>query len=297
MKIKLNANYKDHDKLVKRLAEELPELTIRSKERTWGEDKPSFKYRKKLYEFNNIEEFINQAKKILKLTDKDYGKKTRLKVKDIDPRESAESGEVEELLLEIPVEKYNLSDLNIKLRLGSHSERSSSYESNEQTLHYEIEETDEAAGAELDAEDVVLDKDEISMTSINNDIILNIPSEKFSLNDLNLNIKFTQYGEANSTYEVKKLEKEVRKAEDKSRDTKEKTVKNEASEKAEDKTEEPKKAEAEKKETAPGKPAPKKAAAPRKSSGTKRAPAKKPSGTSEDKNPDGTKDNDNKQNK
>ena len=294
MKIKLNSNYKDHDKLVKRLAEELPELTIRSKERTWGGDKPSFKYRKKLYEFDSTEEFVNQAKKILKLTDKDYSKKTKIKVKDINPKEMGEVREAEELLLEIPVEKYNLNDLNIKLRLGSHSEKSSSYESNEQTLHYEVEEIDEPAEGEVSDEEMVLDTDEISMTSINNDIILDIPSEKFSLNDLNLNIKFTQYGEASSTYEVKKPEKEVKKAEDRTGSEEEKAEKNDASAKTGvPKKEAPKKPQAAKKEAAPKETAsPKKAAAPRKPAAAKSTQARKTAGADKKKSPaESSKDN------
>lgn len=269
MKIKLNSNHKEHDKIVKRLSEELPELTIRSKERTWGEDKPSFKYRKKLYEFDTLEEFINQAKKILKLTDKDYNKKTKAKVRDIDPKEMGEIREVEELLLEIPVEKYNLNDLNIKLRLGSHSEKSSSYETSEQTLHFEVLEMEEPTDLDEEEENN-LDSEGISMTSVNNDIILDIPSEKFSLNDLNLNIKFTQYGEANSTYEVKNPEKEVRKTEEKTKPVEDQVSLNEASEQ----DEKPKTEEVKKKAPAKKAAAPKKASPPGKPAGTKRATVK-----------------------
>jgi nitrate reductase alpha subunit len=114
---------------------------------------------------------------------------------------------VEELVLEIPVEKYNLQDLNIKLRLGSHQEKSSTYESDSQTLHYEVEE--DVADEDADALVEEREEPEISMTSMNNDIVLEIPSEKYSLNDLNLSIKFTQYGEASSTYEVKKEDKKA----------------------------------------------------------------------------------------
>lgn len=110
----------------------------------------------------------------------------------------------EELLLEIPIEKYNLSDLNIKLRLGSHGEKSSTYEAENQTLHYEVE---EALEEEIDG--LPMEEPEISMTSVNNDIVLDIPAEKFTLHDLKLNIKFTQYGEPMSSYEVKKEEKKV----------------------------------------------------------------------------------------
>ncbi|MFH5836018.1 hypothetical protein ACHAL6_08060 [Proteiniclasticum sp. C24MP] len=203
MKIKLNTRYPEHDVLVERLSQELPELIIRSKEREWGADKPSFKHKKKLYEFDNIEEFMKQAKKILKMTDSDFSKKTIPLVDDIDPNEMGEIRKVEELILEIPVEKYNLQDLNIKLRLGAHQEKSSTYESDQQTLHYEVEE-DVQVDEDSDSMVEETDEAEISMTSINNDIILDIPSEKYSLSDLNLSIKFTQYGEASSTYEVRK---------------------------------------------------------------------------------------------
>ncbi|NCC79529.1 MAG: hypothetical protein EOM07_08010 [Clostridia bacterium] len=207
MKIKLNTKHPKHDELVERLSQELPELIIRSKEREWGDVKPSFKFKKKLYEFDSIEEFMKQAKKILKMTDEDFAKKTKRTVQDTDPNEMGEIRKVEELVLEIPVEKYNLQDLNIKLRLGSHQEKSSTYESDTQTLHYEVEEdvTDEDADALVEERE----EPEISMTSMNNDIVLEIPSEKYNLNDLNLSIKFTQYGEASSTYEVKKEEKKA----------------------------------------------------------------------------------------
>ncbi|WP_312654073.1 hypothetical protein [Proteiniclasticum sp.] len=276
MKIKLNSSYREHDKIVKRLSEELPELTIRSKERSWGEDKPSFKYRKKLYEFDTVEEFVNQAKKILSLTDKDYSKKTKAKMQDIDPKELGERREVEELLLEIPVEKYNLSDLNIKLRLGSHSEKSSSYESSEQTLHYEVEEIEDTDDDGINEEERVLGSDDISMTSINNDIILDIPSEKFSLNDLNLNIKFTQYGEPSSTYEVKKPEKEEKpsKMEVKASETK-----------VEKKTDSAKREDSKTEETSDKEQTTKKAPTPRKPSGAKSSPAKKQTGTAKEKKP------------
>ena len=136
----MNSKYEKHDRLVKRLSEELPELIISSDERSWGMDKPSFKHKKKLYEFDTIDEFMSPAKKVLKLTDKDFIKKTKVKIKEVEPSEMGAIRKVEELLLEIPVEKYNLNDLNIKLRLGTYAEKSSSYESDEQTLHYEVEE-------------------------------------------------------------------------------------------------------------------------------------------------------------
>lgn len=199
MKLKLNSKFKDHDKLVERISEELPELILRSKERKWGEGKPSFKYKKTLYEFDDLDELLSQAKKILHLSEKDLGKKNKEKVVEIEPDEATQIRQAEELILEIPVEKYDLKDLNIKLRLGSHQEKSSTYESEEQTLHYEVEETEEELVPE---ESVEINEPEISMVSMNNEIILDIPSERFSLNDLNLSIRFTRYDEPSSTYEV-----------------------------------------------------------------------------------------------
>ncbi|HSR03682.1 MAG TPA: hypothetical protein VLM88_03760, partial [Proteiniclasticum sp.] len=105
MKIKLNTKYPEHDELVERLSQELPELIILSKEREWGEQKPAFKFKKTLYEFDTIEEFMKQAKKILKMTDKDFTKKTKLHVDDVEPNEMGEIKRVEELVLEIPVEQ------------------------------------------------------------------------------------------------------------------------------------------------------------------------------------------------
>lgn len=196
MKIKLNSSNPKHVDIVKALVEEFPEISLLSKDRKWGLSQPSFKYKDQLYEFQTIDELIHQVNKILGLKDKDYSKKGK-KVKEVVPVE-------EELLLEIPIEKYNLSDLNIKLRLGGHGDKSSTYESENQTLHYEVEETEDEA--EFDEE--LMEVTEISMTSVNNDIVLDIPSEKFTLQDLKLNIKFTQYGEPVSTYEVKKDVKE-----------------------------------------------------------------------------------------
>lgn len=205
MKIKLNTKYPEYNELVERLSQELPELIIRSNEREWGIQKPAFKFKKTLYEFDTIEELMKQAKKILKMTDEDFTNKTVLHVDDVDPNEMGEIRQVEELVLEIPVEQYNLQDLNIKLRLGSHQEKSSTYESDHQTLHYEVEE-DEQDDSDKDLDAERTDEPEITMTSLNNEIVLDIPSEKYNLSDLNLNIKFTQYGEADSTYEVKKFE-------------------------------------------------------------------------------------------
>ena len=193
MKIKLNSSNPRHVDIVKALVEEFPEISLLSKDRKWGSEQPSFKYKDQLYEFKTIDEPIHQVNKILGLKNKDYHKKGK-KVTEVVPVE-------EELLLEIPIEKYNLNDLNIKLRLGSHGEKSSTYEAETQTLHYEVEET-----LDEDLDDLSMEEPEISMTSINNDIILDIPAEKFTLQDLKLNIKFTQYGEPVSSYEVKKEE-------------------------------------------------------------------------------------------
>lgn len=193
MKIKLNSSNPKHVDIVKALVEEFPEISLLSKDRKWGSEQPSFKYKDQLYEFKTIDELIHQVNKILGLKNKDYHKKGK-KVTEVVPVE-------EELLLEIPIEKYNLNDLNIKLRLGSHGEKSSTYEAETQTLHYEVEET-----LDEDLDDLSMEEPEISMTSINNDIILDIPAEKFTLQDLKLNIKFTQYGEPVSSYKVKKEE-------------------------------------------------------------------------------------------
>lgn len=194
MKIKLNSSNPRHVDIVKALVEEFPEISLLSKDRKWGSEQPSFKFKDQLYEFKTIDELIHQVNKIMGLKDKDYQKKGK-KIAETQPVE-------EELLLEIPIEKYNLSDLNIKLRLGSHGEKSSTYEAENQTLHYEVE---EALEEEIDG--LPMEEPEISMTSVNNDIVLDIPAEKFTLHDLKLNIKFTQYGEPVSSYEVKKEEK------------------------------------------------------------------------------------------
>lgn len=194
MKIKLNSSNPRHVDIVKALVEEFPEISLLSKDRKWGSEQPSFKFKDQLYEFKTIDELIHQVNKIMGLKDKDYQKKGK-KIAETQPVE-------EELLLEIPIEKYNLSDLNIKLRLGSHGEKSSTYEAENQTLHYEVE---EALEEEIDG--LPMEEPEISMTSVNNDIVLDIPAEKFTLHDLKLNIKFTQYGEPMSSYEVKKEEK------------------------------------------------------------------------------------------
>ena len=198
MKIKMNSKYKDFEKLQQLLVEDFPEITIKSKEREkWGQDKPSFKYKGRLYEFETAEQLLNEAKKILKLTDTDN--KNRKSLKEEAPGESTEMprGE-EELLLEIPLEQYNLNDLNINIRLGSHREKGSTYEVEYPQLkvvedHEESLEQSEGEPGELD--------DDIILSSLNNQIILDIPSEKYNLNDLNLKIKFTGYNENDSSYE------------------------------------------------------------------------------------------------
>lgn len=209
MKIKMNSKYKDFEKLQQLLVEDFPEITIKAKEREkWGLDKPSFKYKKILYEFETTEQLLNQAKKILKLTDTDNRNNKNLK--DEIPGESAEdiSGK-EELLLEIPLEQYNLNDLNINIRLGSHREKGSTYEvenpvQKDEEDHEESLEIEEEESTELD--------NDIILSSLNNSIILDIPSEKYNLNDLNLKIKFTGYNENDSSYEsraVPSTEKDI----------------------------------------------------------------------------------------
>lgn len=209
MKIKMNSKYKDFEKLQQLLVEDFPEITIKAKEREkWGLDKPSFKYKKILYEFETTEQLLNQAKKILKLTDADNRNNKNLK--DEIPGESAEdiSGK-EELLLEIPLEQYNLNDLNINIRLGSHREKGSTYEvenpvQKDEEDHEESLEIEEEESTELD--------NDIILSSLNNSIILDIPSEKYNLNDLNLKIKFTGYNENDSSYEsraVPSTEKDI----------------------------------------------------------------------------------------
>ena len=199
MKIRLNTKFKDYEELVALLSEELPEVSIKAKERQkWGLDKPCFKYKGKLYEFENIKNLMEQMKKILKMTD--TGNKVSEKSMESQPVESGEvSKKKEEVVLEIPVEKYNLNDLNIKFRLGAHKEKGSTYEVDQQTLHYEKEE--EAK------EEVTIDQNgNIHLHTGDNDIILDLPSEKYNLNDLKLKIKFRAYNEADSSYEARKSE-------------------------------------------------------------------------------------------
>ncbi len=87
MKIKLNQNYTDHNGIMKRLAMEFPELEVKVKERKWGMEKPSFKYKKHLYEFDHVEELLDQVRKIIRLKNGEYGKKVKNHVKDVDPSE------------------------------------------------------------------------------------------------------------------------------------------------------------------------------------------------------------------
>jgi len=198
MKIKMNSKYREFEKLQQLLVEDFPEITIKAKEREkWGKEKPAFKYKGKIYEFETSEQLLNEAKKILKLTDTDNKNKKNLK--EVNPGEStvAIKGE-EELLLEIPLEQYNLNDLNIKIRLGSHRENGSTYEVESPQLN--ISEDHEESLELAEGESGEMDND-ILLSSLNNDIILEIPSEKYNLNDLNLKIKFTGYNEKDSSYE------------------------------------------------------------------------------------------------
>jgi len=198
MKIKMNSKYSEFEKLQQLLVEDFPEITIKAKEREkWGKEKPAFKYKGRIYEFETADQLLNEAKKILKLTDTDN--KNRKNFTEVNPGESAVAikGE-EELVLEIPLEQYNLNDLNIKIRLGSHRENGSTYEveNPQSNVSEDHEESLELAEVESDEMD-----NEILLSSINNDIILEIPSEKYNLNDLNLKIKFTGYNEKDSSYE------------------------------------------------------------------------------------------------
>lgn len=198
MKIKMNSKYKEFEKLQQLFVEDFPEITIKAKEREkWGLEKPSFKYKGRLYEFETSEQLLNEAKKILKMTDMDN--KNMKSIKEEAPGESTEEmrGE-EELVLEIPLEQYNLNDLNINIRLGSHREKGSTYEVESPQLRV-VEDHEESLEL-LEGEVGEMD-DDIILSSLNNNIILEIPSEKYNLNDLNLKIKFTGYNENDSSYE------------------------------------------------------------------------------------------------
>lgn len=198
MKIKMNSKYKDFEKLQQLFVEDFPEITIKAKEREkWGLEKPSFKYKGRLYEFETAEELLNEANKILRRTDTDN--KNREGLKEEAPEESTETPRGgENLLLEIPLEQYNLNDLNINIRLGSHREKGSTYEVENPQLRV-VEDHEESLEL-LESETGEID-DDIILSSLNNNIVLDLPSEKYNLNDLNLKIKFTGYNENDSSYE------------------------------------------------------------------------------------------------
>lgn len=87
MKIKLNQMYPGHSIIVEKLTLEFPEINVKVKERKWGCEKPSFKYKKNLYEFDHIEDLMEQVKKIVRLKEDHYGKKLKNKVRDVEPEE------------------------------------------------------------------------------------------------------------------------------------------------------------------------------------------------------------------
>ncbi len=87
MKIKVNQKYAKHGDMMKSLALEFPELEVKVKDRKWGLEKPSFKYKKNLYEFDHEDELIDQVRKIMRLKNGEYGKKSKNHVKDIEPAE------------------------------------------------------------------------------------------------------------------------------------------------------------------------------------------------------------------
>ncbi|MBR0574760.1 hypothetical protein KCG48_00255 [Proteiniclasticum sp. BAD-10] len=185
MKIKVNSEYPEFERLKQQLEGAHPDLVLKAKERKWGLERPSFKWKKTLYEFETLEELLAEVAKLFA----DSG---------------AKGEEEEELVLEIPVEKYHLHDLNIQIRLGKHGEKNSTYEAEEQTLYPEPTEGEEA---EPDS-DFPDEDEEIGLTSYNDDIVLNLPAEKYSLQDLRLKIKFTDFGDSNSTYEVRNTPEE-----------------------------------------------------------------------------------------
>lgn len=203
MKIKLNENYPGIKKLQNALVMEFPELNLRVKPRSkWGLEKPSFKLGKKLYEFDTEEALLGKLHSLIAKEPEQAAI-----VLDVERVEGPGAPKLElfndkeELVLEVPLEKYDLDNLNIKLRLGAHEERSSSYEVEYQTLSYHdgTEEETSEEGAPLSEEDV-------QVTQGEEDILLNIPVAKYNLTDLNVKIKFSNYGEASSTYEVKAKE-------------------------------------------------------------------------------------------
>lgn len=89
MKIKVNQQYPDHRTLMKMIAMECPELEVRVKERKWGPTKPSFKYKKRLYEFNQIHDLIEEIRKLKRKKELKAIKKRRNLGKDNDPLEEA----------------------------------------------------------------------------------------------------------------------------------------------------------------------------------------------------------------
>lgn len=185
MKIKLNSEYPEFENLRQQLEAAHPDLVLKAKERKWGLERPSFKLKKTLYEFETLEELLTEIEKLL-------------------AGSVEKSEEEEELVLEIPMEKYHLHDLNIQIHLGKHGEKNSTYEADVQTLHPEPVELEEA---EPDS-DFPDEDEEIGLTSYNDDIVLNLPAEKYSLHDLRLKIKFTDFGDNNSTYEVRNTPEE-----------------------------------------------------------------------------------------
>lgn len=202
MKIKLNENYPGIHRLQNALVMEFPELTLRVKPRTkWGLEKPSFKHRKKLYEFDTEEALLSKLHSLLAKEPEQAAIVLDVERVDGDGTPKLELfNDKEELVLEVPLEKYDLDNLNIKLRLGAHEERSSSYEVEHQTLSYhDGTEKEPEEGEPHPEEDVVVTQGE-------EDILLNIPVAKYNLTDLNVKIKFSNYGEASSTYEVKARE-------------------------------------------------------------------------------------------
>ncbi len=91
MKIKLNQLYPGHSIIVEKLTLEFPEINVKVKERKWGCEKPSFKFKKNLYEFDHIDDLFDQVKKIVRLKEDHYGKKLKNKVRDIEPEEETYS--------------------------------------------------------------------------------------------------------------------------------------------------------------------------------------------------------------
>lgn len=87
MKIKLNQLYTNHRCLLEMITQEFPEITVKVKERKWGMVKPSFKYKKIGYEFDDIEELMAQIRKIIRLKDDENLKKSKKKIRIVEPEE------------------------------------------------------------------------------------------------------------------------------------------------------------------------------------------------------------------